>query len=185
VARAVGINEPEVVRQLSSELDQRHQLVRALGVRRDDGVRLSRYRFQHILIQRYLYHSLDEVERVYQHEAVGHALEALHATRAAEIAAQLAWHFAAAQISAKAATYNEQAGDQARRSAALDDAVHYYQTALEAWPKSDLSGQAQVLRKLGECQWMRGHLQDALAPLEGCYALYEALGDREGITIRR
>jgi tetratricopeptide (TPR) repeat protein len=143
-------------------------------------VRLSRYRFQHILIQRYLYHSLDDVERPYQHEAVGHALEVLYATRVAEIAAQLAWHFEAAQMPGKAASYNEQAGDHARRSAALDEAVHYYQTALEAWPPSDPAGQAQVLRKLGECQWVRGRLQDALAPFEACYALYESLGDREG-----
>ena len=176
----LGADEHEIVRQLSRELDQTHHLVRALGVRRDDGLRLSRYRFEHILIQRYLYHSLDDVERVYQHEAVGHALEVLYGTRVAEIAAQLAWHFEAAQMPAKAAIYIDQAGDQARRSAALEEAVHYYQTALEAWPQSDLTGRAKVLRKLGECQWVRGRLQDALAPLEACYALYESLGDREG-----
>jgi predicted ATPase len=180
VARVLGADQPEIVRQLSRELDQRHHLVRALFVRRDDDVRLSRYRFRHILFQRYLYYSLDEVERVYQHEAVGQALEALHATRAAEIAAQLARHFEVAQIPAKASIYNAQAGDQARRSAALAEAVQYYQTALEIWPQSDLSGRAQLLRKLGECQWMRGRLQDALVPFEACYALYESLGDREG-----
>ncbi len=149
-------------------------------MRRDDGLRLSRYRFQHILIQRYLYHSLDEVERPYQHEAVGHALEVLYGTRVAEIAAQLVWHFEAAQMPAKATIYNDQAGDQARRSAALEEAVHYYQTALEAWPQSDLRGRAQVLRKLGECQWMTGHLQDALSTFEACQSLCESLGDREG-----
>jgi DNA-binding SARP family transcriptional activator len=180
VARVVGADEYELVRQLSRELDQTHHLVRALGVRRDDDLRLSRYRFQHILIQRYLYQSLDEVERVYQHEAVGHALEMLYSTRVAEIAAQLAWHFEVAQLPAKIAIYNDQAGDQARRSAALEEAVHYYQTALEAWPQSDLVGRAQVLQKLGECQWVRGRLQDALAPLEACYELYQSLGDREG-----
>ena len=180
VARVVGADEHEIVRQLSRELDQTHHLVRARGVRRDEGLRLSRYRFQHILIQRYLYHSLDDVERSYQHEAVGHALEVLYGTRLAEIAAQLVWHFEAAQMPAKAASYNDLAGDQARRSAALEEAVHYYQAALETWPKSDLTGRAQVLRKLGECQFVRGQLQDAFAPLEACYALYESLGDREG-----
>jgi DNA-binding SARP family transcriptional activator len=180
VARVLGADEQEIVRQLSRELDQTHQLVRAIGVRRDEGVRLSRYRFRHILFQRYLYHSLDEVERVYQHEAVGHALETLHGTRAAEIAAQLAWHFEVAQLPEKAAIYCDQAGDQARRSAALDAAIGYYQAALGEWPALDRTGRAGLLRKLGECQWMRGHLQDALAPFEACYALYEALGDREG-----
>ncbi|MBC8075933.1 MAG: AAA family ATPase, partial [Chloroflexales bacterium] len=180
VARVVGADEQTIVRQLSRELDQAHHLVRALGVRCDDGLRLSRYRFQHNLIQRYLYHSLDDVERVYQHEAVGHALEGLYGTQAAEIAAQLARHFAAAQMPAKATVYSEQAGDQARRSAALAEAVQYYQTSLAAWPPADLAGRAPLLRKLGECQWLRGLLEDALAPFEASYALYESLGNQEG-----
>jgi DNA-binding SARP family transcriptional activator len=180
VARVVGADQHEVVRWLSRELDQAHHLVRALGVRRDDGVRLSRYRFQHILIQRYLYSSLDDVERVYQHEAVGHALEGVYGTCRAEIAAQLARHFEAAQLPEKASCYNDLAGDQARRSAAVAESIRYYQAALEAWPQSDMRGRAQVLRKLGECQWMRGQLQDALAALETCYALFDAIGDWQG-----
>jgi tetratricopeptide (TPR) repeat protein len=180
VARAIGADEQEIVRQLSRELDKTHHLVRALGVRRDDGLRLSRYRFQHILIQRYLYHSLDDVERAYQHEGVGYVLEVLYGTRAAEIATQLAWHFEVAQLPAKAAIYSEQAGDQAQRSAALDAAIRYYQAALGLRPALDRAGQAGLLRKLGECQWVRGQLQDALATFEACQSLCESLGDREG-----
>ena len=78
------------------------------------------------------------------------------------------------------AVYNDQAGDQARRSAALDAAIRYYQAALEQWPALDPAGRARLLRKLGECQWVRGQLQDALATFEACYALCELLGDREG-----
>src|SRR6266545_3689711 len=180
VARVVGADEHEVVRQLSHELDQTHQLVQALGIRRVGALRLSRYRFRHILIQRYLYGSLDEVVRAYQHEAVGHALEVLYAAQASEVAAQLAWHFEVAQLPETAAVYHEQAGDQARRSAALDAAIRYYQTALEQWPALDRAGRAGLLRKLGECQWVTGQLQDALATFEVCQSLYESLGDREG-----
>jgi DNA-binding SARP family transcriptional activator len=180
VARALGRDEHEVVRRLSRELDQTHHLVQALGVRRDEGMRLSRYRFQHNLIQRYLYGSLDEIEQVYGHEAIGHALEERYGARAVEIAAQLARHFAAAQLPEKAASYYEQAGDQARRAAALAEAADYYQAALEVWPQSDQSGRAMLWRKLGECHWVRGHLQDALPPFEASDALYEALGNREG-----
>ncbi|HEU5103218.1 MAG TPA: AAA family ATPase, partial [Roseiflexaceae bacterium] len=180
LARVLGADEPEIVRQLSRELDQRHHLVRALGVRRDDGVRLSRYRFQHIVIQRYMYGSLDDIELLYQHEAVGHALEQLHGARVAEIAAQLARHFEAAQLPAKAAIYCDQAGDQARRSAASAEAIHYYQTALEQWPAPDRAGRVRLLRKLAECQWVHGQLQDALATSQACLSLCESLGDREG-----
>jgi predicted ATPase len=92
LARALGLDEHVVVRQLSRELDQSHRLVRALGVRRDDELRLSRYRFQHSLIQRFLYHSLDPVERVYLHEAVGRAQEELSAARPVERVAPRALH---------------------------------------------------------------------------------------------
>jgi predicted ATPase len=180
VARALGADEHEVVRQLSRELDPIHHLVQALGIRHTGESRLSRYRFRHILIQRYLYGSLDTVVRVYHHEAVGHALEALYGARAIEVAAQLARHFEVAQLPEKAAAYCDQAGDQARRSAALDAAIGYYQAALEQWPALDRAGRAGLLRKLGECQWLTGHLQDALASFEACQSLYESLGDHEG-----
>jgi DNA-binding SARP family transcriptional activator/predicted ATPase len=180
VARVVGADKQTIVRQLSRELDQAHHLVRALGVHRNEEVRLSRYRFQHILIQRYLYNNLDAVEQVYQHEAVGHALEELYATRAPELAAQLVRHFTVAMRPEKAATYNEQAGDQARRSAALDVATRYYEAALDQVPARDLAARARLLRTLAECQWVRGRLQDALATSEACNELCEALGDREG-----
>jgi DNA-binding SARP family transcriptional activator/tetratricopeptide (TPR) repeat protein len=180
VARAVGVDEHEIVRQLSRELDQTHHLVRALGIRRAGALRLSRYRFGHILIQRYLYGSLDHVERAYQHEAIGHALEVLYGAQASEVAPQLAWHFEMAQLPEQAALYYDQTGDLARRSVALDAAIRSYQAALEQWPALDRAGRATLLRKLGECQWLTGHLHDALATFEACDALYESLGDREG-----
>src|SRR5262249_34538955 len=130
VARVLGADEQATVRRLSRELDQTHHLVQALGIRRAGTVRLSRYRFRHILIQRYLYGSLDEVVRAYQHEAVGQALEGLYGVQASDVAGQLAWHYQVAQLPEQASSYNEQAGDQARRSAALDAAIGYYTAAL-------------------------------------------------------
>ena len=63
---------------------------------------------------------------------------------------------------------------------ALDAAIRYYQTALGQWPALDRAGRAGLLRKLGECQWVTGQLQDALATFEVCQSLCESLGDREG-----
>ena len=56
---------------------------------------------------------------------------------AAGLLSQKAWRFEMAQPSAKAASYNEQAGDQVRRSAVLDAAIHYFQAALEQSPALD------------------------------------------------
>jgi tetratricopeptide (TPR) repeat protein len=90
----------------------------------------------------------------------------------------------AAQLLAKAGMYNEQAGNQAMHAAALDSAIGYYQAALTQWPVPDQVGRVRLLRKLGECQWVRGYLQDAFATAEACYALCESLGDWEGAVQR-
>ena len=90
VARIENIDEREIIRLLSEEADKRHQLVRALDVRRAGAQRLSVYRFRHILFQKYLYQSLDRVERSYLHESVGTTLEALLGNKADD--ARCSWH---------------------------------------------------------------------------------------------
>jgi DNA-binding SARP family transcriptional activator len=180
IAQALNLADHEVVGQLSRDLDKTHALVQALGTKRIGQRRLSRYRFRHILIQRYLYNLLDEVERVYQHERVGFTLEYLYGEQAAEVAVQLARHFEAAQLPEKAIGYLHLAGDQARRSTALNEAIRYYQAALKYWPNADEAGRAELLRKLGECQWMTGQAEDALKTFKEDYDLFEALDNLEG-----
>jgi tetratricopeptide (TPR) repeat protein len=154
--------------------------VRAVGIKRDGATRLSRYRFEHILIQQYVYNRLDEVEQAYFHEAVGRALEQMLGDQAEQQAIQLAHHFEAARHTEKTALYLQHAGNQAMHAAALDSAIHYYQTALSHWPLADQAGQIKLLRKLSECQWVRGYLQDAFATAEACHTLCESIGDWEG-----
>jgi DNA-binding SARP family transcriptional activator/predicted ATPase len=133
VARVRGAGEAEVVGRLSGELDRRHRLVRAQGIQRVDGRRLSRYRFRHILFQRYLYGSLDEVERAHLHEAVGNTLESLHEGQAeglAAIAGQLAWHFQEAGIPERAIHYLHQAGQRAVQLSAYQEGITHLTRAL-------------------------------------------------------
>jgi DNA-binding SARP family transcriptional activator len=126
VARVRTTDEQEMLRRLSGELDRRHRLVHAQGIRRMDGQRLSQYRFRHILFQRYVYHSLDDVERAHLHEAVGNTLETLYrdqteATTA--IAGQLARHFQEAGIAEKAIPYLQQAGERAVQLSAYEEGI--------------------------------------------------------------
>jgi DNA-binding SARP family transcriptional activator/predicted ATPase len=126
VARVRAADERVVVGRLSGELDRRHRLVRAQGILRMDGQRLSHYRFRHILFQRYLYNSLDEVERAHLHEAVGNTLEALYEDQTeamAAIAGQLAWHFQEAGIAEKAIDYLRQAGERAVQLSAYQEGI--------------------------------------------------------------
>ena len=132
VARVRAADEREMVGHLSSELDRRHRLVSAQGVLRMDSQRLSLslYRFRHILFQRYLYNSLDPVERVHLHQAVGTALEALYGEGAEEIAVQLARHFQEAGIAEKAVDYLRQAGERAVRMSANEEAIAHFTRGL-------------------------------------------------------
>jgi predicted ATPase len=128
VARIRATDEQEVLNRLSGELDHNHRLIRAQSIERIDGQLLSRYRFRHILFQKYLYGTLDAVERVHLHEQVGTALEGLYGAQEgvsaiAAIAPQLARHFEEARITDKAIHYLHQAGQRAVRLSAYEEAI--------------------------------------------------------------
>ena len=131
VARVRDADTREVVRLLSRELETRHRLVRAHGVRALAAGRLSRFGFSHVLFQRYLYGTLNEVERVQLHEDVGTALEALYGDDTEEIAVQLAHHFEQAGIIDKAIRYLQQAGQSCVHRTANREAIGHFQRALE------------------------------------------------------
>jgi len=134
VARVRAADEGEMVEHLSDELDRRRRLVRAQGIQRLGEGRLSHYRFRHILFQKYLYHSLDPVERAHLHERVGTALETLHGEETDEITAialQLARHFQEGGIPEKAVAYLLQAGKRAARMSAHQEAIAHLRRGLE------------------------------------------------------
>ena len=132
VARVQGRDDPEVVRRLSGMLDKQHRLVRSQSSRLavDSRQRLSAYRFRHILFQRYLYHSLDEAERGYLHQAVGQVLEQLYEGQQEEVAVELARHFQLAGLVVQAVAYLQQAGERAVRLSAPEEAIAHFTQAL-------------------------------------------------------
>jgi DNA-binding SARP family transcriptional activator/predicted ATPase len=131
VARVLGIGERQVVQSLSSELDRRHRLVRAQAIHRLGSRRLSRYRFRHDLFQKYLYDSLDQVERAYLHEDVANALEHLYGEHAGDIAVQLARHYQEAGITDKAVDYLRQAGERAVQLSAYEEGLAHLTRGLD------------------------------------------------------
>jgi len=121
----------ELIRDLSSELEKRHHLVSAKGVRNLGNQRLSLYIFQNNLFQRYLYNGLDEVERTHLHEEVGNILETLYGEQADEISVQLARHFQEAGIAPKAMGYFAKAGTRALHLSAYAEAIAHFGKALD------------------------------------------------------
>jgi adenylate cyclase len=131
VARVQAVDERGLIRRLSRELDRQHHLVGAQGVQRLGRQRLSLYRFQHNLFQKYLYNNLDEAERSYLHEDVGNVLEELYGDQAEEIAVQLARHFQEAGMVEKAVHYLSLAGEKATQVSAYEEAIALLTRGLE------------------------------------------------------
>lgn len=131
LARLQNEEVRELIRILSSELEKRHHLVSAKGIRSLEKQRLSLYVFQHILFQKYLYNSLDEVERIHLHEEVGNILEALYGEQTDEISVQLARHFQEAGILPKALEYLAKAGNKALHLSAYAETIVHFKKALD------------------------------------------------------
>jgi len=139
-------------------LERQHRLVHGEGIRRLDpgGQRLSLFRFQHNLFRSYLYNELSEAERVYLHEDVGRALEALYAEQADEIAVQLALHFERAGVDEKARHYLQKAGEQAAERYANEEAIEYFTRALALTPKDDVYKHYDLLMQRVEMYSSKG-----------------------------
>jgi DNA-binding SARP family transcriptional activator/predicted ATPase len=125
VAQVRSVDKQEMLEYLSSELDKKHRLVHAQSIQRVDGKSLFRYRFRHILFQKYLYSTLDEVERAHLHEKVGTALEELYGDQVEDAAnpVHLALHFEKAQIVGKAIHYLHNAGERAVHLSAYREGI--------------------------------------------------------------
>ncbi len=190
VARVLSVEEGELVRLLSGELDKRHRLVRARGIERLGAQRLSQYRFRHNLFQKYLYKSLDEVQRAYLHEAVGHHLEALYIEQAeetADIAGQLSHHFHEAGDDNRALKYDTQAGDRAVRLYAYDEARQFLQQALKLSEAEErlLEQQIELLEKLGDVHRLLGDHPEAIPRYRAALDLRKNVVDGDKwVTVR-
>jgi DNA-binding SARP family transcriptional activator/predicted ATPase len=154
VAQIQGIDAREMLEYLSTELERKHRLVKAHSIQRMNGQLLSSYRFQHHLFQKYLYGSLDEVERVHLHEQVGTVLEGLYSDQEKKIAIapQLARHFHEARIADKEIDYLRLAGERAVQMSAYQEAITHLTKGLEllmTQPDTQARAQRELTLQLG------------------------------------
>lgn len=132
VARVQQVQERELLKSLTRELEKRHRLVLEQGEIKVGQQFLSQYRFVHALFQQFLYNELGAGERRMMHGEVAETLEQLYGERAGEIAVQLARHYQEAGDDEKGATYLIRAGDAAQQAYAYAEARGFYAQALEA-----------------------------------------------------
>ncbi|HLF28681.1 MAG TPA: protein kinase [Anaerolineae bacterium] len=153
------------------ESAERAQLI---GEVRRPGSPRTTFAFAHALVPAALRESISSLRRQRLHRRVAAAIQALRP----DDYEVLAYHFDQAGAEEQSRRYYVHAGDRARRLVALQDALRHYTAALERCPETESAERAELLHKLGECQWITFDTRGALATLESAYTAFEALGTR-------
>jgi DNA-binding SARP family transcriptional activator len=210
VAQVLKKSERQVLHTLVQELGRKHRLLRERGETTTGRGYISRFRFSHHLIQRYVYNSLSPGERRLLHEAVATAMEDLYADDIESYIVQLAYHYSLAEVKDKALLYLTRAGHQAQKRYDGQQAVHYFSEALALETESTpdrfhlLAERAAVYNILAQREAQKADLDDMLAlalsdfylateffharePALKARALAEEIGDgvREAHALRR
>ena len=141
------------------------------------------YIFKHILTQEAAYQSLLGQQRRAYHQRVADALARLFWERGEEYAGLVAAHYERAEAWSRALRYLQRAGDAARTSFAIKEAIDYYSRALQV---ADRLGEAAKPAERLSLYERRGQLLVRLADIEGALDGYErmrelaqAIGDKQ------
>jgi predicted ATPase/DNA-binding SARP family transcriptional activator len=181
VAKVLALDTRTLLHQLSQELDHRYQLVREQGVWRLGQQSITRYQFRHNLFQQYLYHQLGSAERRALHSEIAAELEQIGGDESEPLAVSLAQHYLAAGDASRAVPYLCRAGDNARQRVALEEAIQFYESALEHWQEKDAIARADVLHRLGVSHLALGNSIAAIERLSEADQLYAQVEDRTGM----
>ena len=174
-----GKDELELISHL--EAGMRAQLVNELPAKVSERKGAPRFSFAHALIPAILEEQMSEIRRQKLHLRVAKAIEGEAPGRLDESAARLAGHYYAAGEWERAADYWSRAGDQARRLFAFQEALEYYQQALQilveigsaAWEKS-----ARLAMKLASLHYTLLDYQAASQVYAQAFELWAKVGSR-------
>lgn len=182
IGRLQRLDERQVFRNLSTELEKRHQLIQENGEIKVGERILSFYKFAHVLFQQYLYNGLGAGERRALHKEIAGILEILYEGHAEDISAQLARHFEEASIPEKAVTYLNLAGQKAFRIGAFLEARSFFAkaTSLEV-PSVEL--ETQLLRRLGEVCYEIREFSIGKSSLEKSVHLSRSINDQKSLSL--
>lgn len=131
VGRIQQVQERELLKKLSRELEKCHLLIREGNTEKVGNNWISHYSFSHALFQQYLYEELTDREKIILHGEVGEILEELYAGQTELVSLQLARHYVLAGKSEKAIEYLKQNGIRALKVSAYEEALESFRRALE------------------------------------------------------
>ncbi len=184
VARVQQVGERKLIKRLSRELEKKHRLVRSKDEARVGEHYLYRYRFTHLLFQRFLYNDLSAAERRTMHGEVARVLEELYAGERDAITVQLANHYTEAGEADKAIEYLQGAGDRARMVFAHEEAIQFYERALAFEKEKGYDDQAaRTLMKLGLTFHNSFKFQQAHHAYEEGFIFWRQAGEKESTEL--
>jgi len=122
------------------------------------------YVFRHALIREVAYDSILKTERPAMHQRVAEAIEEISSPSEGGVAATLAYHFGLADANESAEHYLFQAGEEAARSAASDEALQFFQEALDRYHQrhgdgGDPQKRAALEKNIALAYHVRGDLE--------------------------
>jgi tetratricopeptide (TPR) repeat protein len=137
-----------------------------------------RYEFVHALARQTLLSRLSALRLRRHHHTLVAAIEEVDADRLESRAADLAHHsIEAGELADSGSTLHWLllAGDRARASAAMGEAVQYFDTALSLLHEAGSELEADLLQRRGAAQLSLGEKESFLADLLAAYAIFKAL----------
>jgi serine/threonine protein kinase/tetratricopeptide (TPR) repeat protein len=159
------------------------EALRASVLEEQSRVGVVRYRFTHAFFRQTLYEEIIAPRRIRLHQQVGRALEAIHARRLDEHAAELAEHFSHSSEPsdlAKAVEYGDRAAQRATAVFAYGEAARHLERCLqvqEVLDPDDKARRCDLLLALGDVLTPGGELLRAAREVASeAFALAEALG---------
>lgn len=177
---ALGEVEPDA---LLDALDEAERARLVAPVSTDAGE--DRLLFSHELIRQTLLTTLSQPRRRRLYLRVAEAMERLYAESIDEHASEIAHHLTQAGPAAdraKLLRFLTLAGRRAMATAGFEEALRYFEQALELQGVAEPADRAQLLAEVALARRSLGRFEEALATWDEARAAHEALGDAEGVA---
>ncbi len=132
------------------------------------------YAFTHDKIREVLYEEINPIRRKRLHQRIGEALEAQFRQGNQAYTQELAYHYTEGGDLARSLRFSILAAEKASRLFALDDAIYYYEIALEAAERLGQSERlASIYTSTGEIYSQRGQVNQSVQAFQRAMALQE------------
>ncbi|MGO9118752.1 MAG: ATP-binding protein [Desulfomonilaceae bacterium] len=167
----------DVVRRVGDLDDKLAYLKQIQLIREQIRMDEQEYSFQHALAQEAVYESVPSEQRKQLHSKVAESIERIFNERLHEFYGTLAYHYGSAGNLAKTEKCLIKAGEEALKSAASNEALHYYQGALAIYrklrgPEADPEKVATLEKNIALALFHRSRYNEAVEHFDAALNYY-------------